>query len=115
MAAEDPNRDALPAARKKARRYRLLGVGTALLGLAAAGVITWRAAHAPDDSANPAMVGFHRNEERQMGLLYGKQGQFIEELSNALQQPGTQAFLILALAAVVTTGFFYFARHLEAK
>jgi hypothetical protein len=113
MASNDQTRDALPAARKKARRCRLFGVSTALLGLAAAGAIYWRAAHAPDYSADPAMLGFHRNEERQMGILYGRQGRLIEDLTNSLKQPGTQAFLVVAAAAVIATGCFYFARHLE--
>ena len=50
-----------------------------------------------------------------MGILYGKQGQLIEDLDNALKQPGTQAGLIIAAAAVIAVGCFYFARTLETE
>ena len=63
------------------------------------------------------MAGFNRSEERQMGMLYGKQGRLIEDTKNSLKQPGTQAMLTIAAAAVVAAGCFYFARLLadEAK
>ncbi len=88
-----------------------------LLGLVSAGVIYWQGSRAPDFSENPSMVGFNRSEERQMGMLYGKQGQLIEDLKNSLKQPGTQAMLTVAAAGAVAAGCFYFARLLadEAK
>lgn len=61
------------------------------------------------------MVGFNRREERQMGLLYGKQGQFIEDLTHSLKQPGTQAVLIAVAAALVAAGCLHFARILEQE
>jgi len=61
------------------------------------------------------MVGFRRSEERQMGQLYGKQGQLIEDFNESLKQPGTQALLLLGAAVVVAAGCFHMARVLEAE
>ncbi len=61
------------------------------------------------------MVGFRRSEERQMGILYGKQGQLIEAFHDSLKQPGTQALLILGVAVVVAVGGFHIARVVEAE
>jgi len=101
------------AARRRVRRYRIAGLVLLFLGLAGAGFVYWRGTQAAESSDDPAMVGFNRRQERQMGLLYGKQGRFIEDLSNSLQQPGTQAVLIAAAAAVVAAGCFRFASILE--
>ena len=101
------------AIRRRARRCRITGVIILLLGIGGAGVVYWLGAHAMDYSDDPAMVGFDRAEERQLAILYGKQGQFIEDLENSLKRPGTQAFLAAAAAAVIAIGCFYFARILE--
>jgi hypothetical protein len=117
VTTNDQNQEPPSAAHQRVRRYRLAGVVVLLLGLVSAGVIYWLGSRAPDFSDDPSMVGFNRSEERQMGILYGKQGQLIEDLKNSLKQPGTQAMLTVAAAGVVATGCFYFARLLanEAK
>jgi hypothetical protein len=100
-------------ARRRGRRFRFTGVILLVLGIAGAGVVYWLGSRAPGFADDLAMVGFNRSEDRQMGLLYGKQGRLIEDLTHALKQPGTQAFLIVAAAAVIAAGCFYFARILE--
>jgi hypothetical protein len=84
-----------------------------LLGLAGAGGWYWLASRASDASDDPAMLGFNRAAERQMGVLYGKQGQLIEDLNDSLKRPGTQAVLIAVAAAVLAAGCFQFSRLLE--
>ena len=104
-----------PTVARRARRYRLAGVVILLLGLAGAGVVYWlgtRSAILADDAA---MTGFNRATERQMALLYGKQGRFVEDLTNWLKQPGTQAILIVAAAVVVAGAVFFLARILEEE
>ena len=104
----------LPA-KQRVRRYRLAGVIISLLGLASAGVVYWLETRGQDLADDPSMLGFNRAEERQMGMLYGKQGQLIEDFINWLKQPDTQAFLIAATAAVIAAGCFYFAHILAAE
>jgi hypothetical protein len=47
-------------------------------------------------------------------MLYGKQGELIEDWSNDLKQPGTQAILIIGASILIAAGFFYFARLFDA-
>jgi len=61
------------------------------------------------------MVGFDKSEQRQMGILYGKQGELIENWTNDLKQPGTQAGIIAAAAMLITFGCFYFARLSDSE
>ena len=101
---------AVSSARHKARPLRVTGVIVLLLGLAGAGGVYWLGTRGPDHSDDLAMTGFNRREERQMEILYGKQGELIEDLTHSLKQPGTQAGLIAAGAAVIAAGCFYIAR-----
>jgi len=48
-----------------------------------------------------------------MGILYAKMGLLIEDWSDELKQPGTQAFIIAGAATLVALGCFYFARLLD--
>ena len=113
MTTNGQNIGSVSEVRRRARRYRITGIVLLLLGVVSAGVVYWLGSRAPDFSDDPAMVGFNRAEERQMGMLYGKQGKLIEDLTYALKQPGTQAFLVAAASAVIAAGCFYFARVLE--
>jgi len=100
-------------ARRRPRQLRLAGVIVLFLGIGGAGTVYWRGTRAADLSDDPAMLGYNRAEERQMGILYGKQGELIEDFSNDLKQPGTQAGIILAATVAIAGGCFYFARLLD--
>lgn len=93
-----------------AKKLKLTGVIVLLLGLAGAGAVYWLGTRSADLSADPAMAGFDRANTRQMEMLYGKQGELIENWSNDLKQPGTQAILIAVFSIIVAGGCFYFAR-----
>jgi hypothetical protein len=95
------------------RRYRRIGIIVLLVGIVMAGVVYWRGTREVNLADDPAMTGFNRGEARQMAILYGTQGELIEELTTWLKQPGTQAVLIAIAAAIVAAGSFYFARVLE--
>jgi hypothetical protein len=111
----DQNNSPSSAAHRRVWRYRIAGVVILLLGVASAGVVFWLGSRAPDLSDDPSMIGFNRAEERQMAMLYGKQGQMIEDLKNWLKQPNTQAVLIVVAAGIVAAGCFYVARVLEEE
>jgi hypothetical protein len=91
----------------------MAGVLALALGFAAAGLVYWLGTRGPDSSNDPSMQGFNRTEQRQMGQLYGKSGLLIDEWTDDLKQPRTQAVLIAGFSAAVFAGCFYFARLLE--
>jgi hypothetical protein len=103
------------AAQTRARRCRIGAVISLLLGVISAGLVYWLEPREPDYSDDPSMLGFNRAAHQQMAVLYGKQGQLIEDLDDSLKQPGTQAILIIVASAIIAAGFFYFARMLECE
>jgi len=108
-----PNSEVFAAGQRRIHRYRLCALVILLLGLAGAGGWYWLGTRTADAADDPAMLGFNRAAERQMGVLYGKQGQLIEDLNDSLKRPGTQAVLIAVAAAVLAAGCFQFSRLLE--
>ena len=99
--------------RRRARRLRLIGVLVLALGIGGAGVLYWLRTRSPDLSDDLSMQSFNRAETRQMSQLYGKQGLLIEQWSEDLKQPGTQAVIIVVFSTLITAGCFYFARLLD--
>jgi len=95
------------------RKLRIVGVIILLMGIVGAGIVYWLGTRAPDVSGDLSMVGYNRPAERQMEILYGKSGELIEDWSNDLKQPGTQAIIIAVVSAIVASGCFYFARLLD--
>ena len=91
----------------------MVGVVVLVLGIGGAGILYWLRTRSPDFSNDLSMVGYNRAETRQMGRLYGKSGLLIEQWSNDLKQPGTQAIIIVVFSALISAGCFYFARLLE--
>ncbi|HUB86443.1 MAG TPA: hypothetical protein VMB22_01015 [Verrucomicrobiae bacterium] len=98
------------SARKLARRLRIAGASILTLGIIIAGLIYWIGTRNADLSNDPSMQGFNRSEQRQMGELYGKSGEMVENWSEDLQKPGTQAIIAILVSGLVAAGCFYFAR-----
>ena len=91
----------------------MIGVIVLALGIGGAGILYWLRTQSPDLTDDLSMVGYNRAQTRQMGQLYGKSGLLIEQWSEDLKHPGTQAILIAGLSLVVFAGCFYFARLLD--
>ena len=81
-----------------------------LVGIVGAGIVYWLGTRSPDVSDDLSMAGYNKPAERQMEILYGKQGELIEDWSNDLKQPGTQAIIIIVATVLIASGCFYFAR-----
>ena len=113
MTTNEKTPDSISPSKHRARRLRLIGVVVLVLGIAGAGILYWLRTRSPDLSDDLSMQGFNRAERRQMGQLYGKSGLLIDEWSDDLKQPGTQAILIAGFSVVVFAGCFYFARLLD--
>lgn len=109
----DLTRPSPVAVRRRARGYRIAALVIFLIGLIGAGVVYWLGTRQPDLSNDPSMLGFNRATDRQMGMLYGKQGLLIEDFDEWLKQPGTQAILIIIAGAVLAAGCLFCARILE--
>ena len=97
------------------RRWRLASWLVLALGLVGAGTVYWLGTRSDNLADDPAMTGFNRASARQMAVLYGKQGRLVEDLSDALKRPGTQAILIVGAATVVALGGFRVAHVLEEE
>jgi hypothetical protein len=109
----DKTTNLVSSARRRARRLRITGVIVLLLGITGASVVYWLGTRSPDSSDDLSMAGYDKPVERQMGILYGKQGELIEDLTNDLKQPGTQAIIIILTAGLVAGCCFHFARLLD--
>jgi hypothetical protein len=92
----------------------MIGTIVLALGIAGAGVVYWLGTREADVSGDLSMAGYDKPEQRQMAILYGKQGELIEDWSNDLNQPGTQAVIIASVSIIIAAGSFYFARLLDA-
>jgi hypothetical protein len=113
MIANDKTPRPVSSSKQRARKLRIIGVIVLALGIAGAGIVYWLGTRSPDLSDDLSMVGYNKPETRQMEILYGKEGDLIEDWSNDLKQPGTQAIIIVAAASLVAGGCFYFARLSE--
>ena len=95
---------------KHQARLKAIGVVVLLLGIGSACLVYWMGTRSPDLSDDLSMVGYNRAESRQMGQLFGKMGLLIEDWTNDLKQPSTQAILIATTSILIAFGCFYFAR-----
>lgn len=95
--------------RRRRARLRWIGIVVLVLGLASAAAVYWIGSRSPDPAEDPSLVGYSRPQLRNMELLYGKMGGAIEDLSNDLKRPGTQAALIGGASVFVAAACFYLA------
>jgi hypothetical protein len=98
------------SSKRRPRKLKIIGAVVLALGIVGAGIVYWLGTRSTDLSGDLSMVGYNKPAERQMEILYGKQGELIEDWSNDLKQPGTQAVIILVTTALIAGGCFYFAR-----
>jgi hypothetical protein len=110
MISNDTPDGSVASSHRRARRFRITGVIVLVLGIVGAGIIYWLGTRSPDLSGDLSMAGYDKPAERQMEILYGKQGEMIEDFANDLKRPGMQAVIILVAATLVAIGCFYFAR-----
>jgi len=113
MPAHDKTPAPVSSSSWRTRKLRIIGVVMLALGIVSAGIVYWLGTRSADASDDLSMVGYNRSEERQMKILYGKQGELIEDWSDDLKQPGTQAIIIIIATTMIAGGCFYFARLLD--
>jgi hypothetical protein len=111
MIENDKSPAPVSSAGRRARKLRVIGLIVLVMGIAGAGIVYWT--RSADVSGDLSMAGYNKPVERQMAILYGKQGELIEDWSDDLKQPGTQAVIIIVLSAGIASACFYFARLLD--
>lgn len=100
---------------KKGRKLRIAAVLFLILGIATADAIYLRGARSaalPDD---PSLLGYDKVQARQVGTLYGQQGVLVQEWSDDLKQPRTQAIIIVVISALAAGVCFYVARLMDSN
>jgi flagellar basal body-associated protein FliL len=95
-------------------RLRTIGVLILLLGLGGAGLVYWTGAPPEDLSDDVATARTSKKEARAIEMNVGKMGLWTNDLLEDLQDPGTQAVMIVVASILVASGCFYFAR-LQAR
>ncbi len=107
---EDAKINFVATAKRRARIFRIVGLSVLILGLAGAGLVYWLGTRAANMADDLSMTGFDRATTRQMGILYGQQGELADDWLNDLKQPRTQAILLASASALATFVCFKFAR-----
>ncbi len=103
-----------PPCARHSRHWRRLALVILLLGAGIASWVWWQGRAAAALQDDPTMLIFNRKNHQQMGMFFGKSGYLMDDLFDALKQPGTQAVLILATAIVLAGGCFLISRLPES-
>jgi hypothetical protein len=114
MGADTRIPDAVSSAKRRARRLRITAAVVLVLGIFGADLVYWLGTRSAEVSDDPQMLGNEKAESRQAEILYGKQAGLIQEWSDDLKRPGTQAVIVMVSAILVAGGCFYFARLIES-
>lgn len=101
-------------ARRRAQWLRVIAIAILLAGFFGGIEIYDRGLRSQNLMDDPEMLGFNRQEARQMGLLYGNQGRMIMEFEDAMSQPKTQAIVVFVAAALIAGGCWYVARVINS-
>ena len=102
--------DELESLQREKARLKKVGAAILLLGLVSAGLLYWIRTR-PED---PALEQYRQDESRavsrQMQMFYGTSGNVMQDFVTALKRPGTQAIIIVVVAALISGACFYLAR-----
>src|SRR5580658_2580345 len=97
------------------RRLRIIAAVVVVLGIFGADGVYFLGTRSPQSSDDAALLGNDKAQARQEEILYGKQSVLIDNWTQDLKKPGTQAVIVVVAAALVAGGCFYFARLLDAS
>src|SRR4051812_21335883 len=109
------DRTTYEVALRKCVRLRRVGMTVLVTGLAIAALVYWLGSRSAEPADNLAMVGYNRAQSQQMGVLFGKSGLVIDDLSASLKRPEVQARWIAGLSIVIALICFYLGRPLDEE
>jgi hypothetical protein len=104
-----------PPPSRQSSKLKLAGIIILAIGVVIAGVVYELGQRAADTDLDPSMIGYDKQQNAQMERMYGKSGELMEDLSNSLKQPGTQAGIILAVSIVASLICFRFAKPIPEE
>jgi|SRR5579862_5160518 len=95
------------------RRTRQLGTSILVASLLAAAGLYWSETRAPDSSEGQLLVGYDRQRNHDLGLLYGPGGRDLMDALDTLGSPVGHAVLTVGAGAIGAWICFYRARLVE--
>jgi hypothetical protein len=105
--------DPLSSGKRRGRPLRITAAIVLLLGIFGADAVYFLGTRSASSPGDPALLGNEKAQVRQEEILYGKQSVLIDNWTNDLKKPGTQALIVVVAAALVAGGCFYFSRLLD--
>ncbi len=108
------NTTPVPSASRGGTRLRIIGIIIMVIGFSGAGFLYWSSAPSADDSDEVPTAQTSKKVARDIEVNFGKMGLLTATLADDLQDPATQAIIILAASILVTSGCFYVA-HLQDR
>jgi hypothetical protein len=97
------------------RRLRIAAVVVMILGFMGVGLVYWIASRSDNGPSNGLAIDYYKKDQLQLERMYGAQGTLAADIYTALQQPGTQAVIILVAAALISVGCLFFSKLPEHK
>ena len=104
-----------PSPPQKPSKLTVAGIIILVLGIVSAGVVYELGRRAADVELDPSMIGYDKQQNEQMERMYGKSGELMEDLSNGLKQPNTQAGIIVAVSVVTSLICFRLAKPIPEE
>ncbi len=99
--------------KRPGRPLRVTAAIVLLLGIFGADAVYYSGTHSAQTKDDPALLGNEKAQMRQEEILYGQQSVLIDNWTNDLKRPGTQAVIVLTASILVAGGCFYFSRLLD--
>ena len=99
----------------RSARYKKIGIAVLVVGIVGALALYFVRVHmaeSADSLTEQYDNSTERTETRQMGMLYGKSGQQMQDLIDDLKYPGPQSVILGLVAFIMAMGFFTAARPL---
>ena len=101
--------------KRSGKRLRVAGVLILVLGIGMADLIYWRGSRSTGLPDDPALLGYDKTQNRQLGNLYGQQGVLAQEWADDLKEPRTQAIIIVAASTLAAGACFYVAGLMDSN
>jgi hypothetical protein len=115
MAENDTSFGTTSSPKRSGRNLRIAAGVVLVLGIFGADLVYWLGTRSVVVSNDPSLLVNEKEQARQEEILIGKQAGLIREWTADLKRPGTQAVIIVVLAALVAGGCIYFGSLADSR